>query len=290
MIRKARQPVLLALSLAAAMLCTPAHLIAMPAKDDHPSRFAALAWASEYMNYAISANLPTREEAEEKALAACRAQVGKDCAIAATSENGVIVLAVADDGGRVAFAEATQALAVNTAMDQCRKKGLRCTYVDSSANVMKNETIRLGKHKMAAPDLWGTFAYREDMFPAAVKRIWAVSEKPSQEEAVLSALMLCQREEQATCVAKAGVRNSYIAAYSFKFDSGTPFVESDVSEVLLKEAITARCRRTTNVGCVTHFMFDVRSPVKPKHDIEGLFGPLPNRPFPGPGQQAKPPQ
>jgi Domain of unknown function (DUF4189) len=274
--RKLYRPILL--SLAATVLCLPANTWATAADDGQSSRFASLAWASGYMNYAISANLPSREAAEEKALAACRAQVAQGCMTAATSENGVIVLAAADDGGRVAFAEATEALAVDTALHQCRKKGLRCTYVDSSANVPKNQTIRVGEHTKPTPDLWGTFAYREDGFPERVHRIWAVSAKPTQDEAVQAALELCQREEKATCVAKAGARNGYVAAYSFGFEQGTPFIESDVSDTLLKQAIDARCKYSVQSFCLTHLMFDARAPVEPKHEVN--FVPLAPRSTP----------
>jgi hypothetical protein len=231
------------------------------------NRYAAIARAPGFVNYAISSNMPSLNQARQAAINACRAQVGEGCVVEVSSENGVIVLAQADDGGTIAFEGKSQEVAINAAFHECRKKGLRCTYVDSSDRYFRKERVTLGDFAQATRDQWGTFAYRKDDTLGKVQRIWAVSMQPTQEAGIRAALELCQREEKAECSGFAGIRNGFLAAYSFVNDQMSPLIESDVSKELLDSAIKDRCRRAKS-DCLTHVMLDVRSPVAAKQVLE----------------------
>ena len=224
-------------------------------------QYAALAWADGHTNYAISAGYPSLAEAEKAAAETCERQVPTTCSTVATSKNGVIVLAIADDGSRLAIGGPSRAVTRSAALQQCMKQGRRCQIVDELEARSRVRATKKSADKGPSPDLWGTVAWRADLYPGNVTRIWSVSQHQSQQDAIRAALQLCEREEQAECTAKAGVRNVFLAVYVYRDDARTPQIESDISTAALSEAINWKCSGTLQ-GCAELFSFDVRKPVQ----------------------------
>lgn len=240
-------------------------------------RYAALAWAEGYTNYAISSGYLSLAEAEQSALDACRQVVQKGCTIATSVKNGVIVYALADGGSRLAISGPNRALTRSGTLQKCMQQGRRCQIADESKSRGYGKTVRVIPNDTAKPDLWGTVAWRADHFPGNVKRIWAVSQHLSQNDAIKAALQLCEREEKAECSAKAGVRNVFLSAYVYLDDFRTPLIESDVTPASTSQSIKRNCANV-QYACVELFTFDVRKPVKAGNEFD--LSPVPTAPPP----------
>jgi Domain of unknown function (DUF4189) len=218
--------------------------------------YEAIAWAPEHMNYSISAPSPTRAAAEAEARDECQLVSRVTCTIAASGRQGAVKIGLAEDGSRVAMEGYSPAHAAERVVNECASRGRRCTAAHGAHMGALGATIKL-------PDMWGTIAYRSDRFPKQVERVWAVSQQPSQQAAILNALELCQRKEKAECTAKAGVRNVDIGIFAIMNERGTPLIESDIDEVRLKMAIDFKCRQMAP-RCLTFKSFNVREPVDPE--------------------------
>lgn len=240
-------------------------------------RYAALAWAEGYTNYSISSGYLSSAEAEQAALDACRQIVQKDCTIATSIKNGVIVYALADDGSRLAISGPNRALTRSGTLQKCMQQGRRCQIANESESRGFGKVVKAIPDDAAKPDLWGTVAWRADHFPGNVKRIWAVSQHLSQNDAIKAALQLCEREEKAECSAKAGVRNVFLSAYVYLDDFRTPLIESDVTPALTSQSIKRNCANV-QFGCAELFTFDVRKPVKAGNEFD--LSPVPTAPPP----------
>jgi Domain of unknown function (DUF4189) len=243
-------------------LTTPIQIAAMQGEPREPVRFTALAWASDHLNFSVSTGYDSRQSAETAAREACAKTTGVECSHVVSTRDGVIAMASPDDGGRVVMEGLSNAHSSIRVLEECSQKGRRCaiTHWFDGRYDNRGPSVRNLMGDNPIPDMWGTIAYRADRFPSHVSRIWAVSQRASQEDAIRSALELCVRGEKAECKAKAGVRNTFFGVYASDSEPGTPTIESDVDEERLQAVIDSKCA-LISASCVTFIRFDVRQPV-----------------------------
>ncbi|MCC6925440.1 DUF4189 domain-containing protein [Novosphingobium sp.] len=171
--------------------------------------FVAVAFHPEARDFWAVSNVPSREQAESKALGACRKAMGNGCWIERWGYNTSISVARDPRGFFFADGGPDPASADRAVLEKCQTAGWQCDLIDHftaapvSHDPREAPPLRQnGRLPGRSPSLAMSFASLAVPKPEDVKRRYFLSSgRPTRERADLDAIALCEAQLKIQCQA-----------------------------------------------------------------------------------------